>query len=346
TPLFRDLEKALLQGDVTDGMLDSAISAYVEGLAMVARPETCAIYRDPHTHTHHLFARTRELPHLYFHRRWDRARTWTPWERIPLDLEGEHLVPALMGRRFHLFWPVFQEIAEPQNDAQDNAGSHHELRLAWSIWQDGQWSPKVLSKVTLKLLGVVPSDRYLLRAVQRFNEPTSNGGFQGFGGGGTEPIDFSSTPRKIAVRLLPGPLLSMELGRFQFASDGSLTVERLVDASVMSEAGPQRGHLFGQAVVETGSGPLSLPTGPTDSFGNAHTGSVSHLLTLENTPGRFRIVYPHQFEGFVTQSAFVYEDEGATFFVQPIQRSGGGSGGGFSGDLGFSGGIRHTHGIT
>ena len=194
TPLFRDFEKALLQGDITDRMLESAVSAYVEGLAAIARPETCAIYRDPETHTHHLFARTRELPHVYYHRRWERARTWTPWERIPLDLEGEHLVPALMGRRFYLFWPIFQEQTEPQNDEQENAKTYHELRLAWSTWQDGQWSAKQLSKVTLKLSGAWNLDRYLFRAVQRLSEPTSNGGFEGFGGGGTEPHDFLFYP--------------------------------------------------------------------------------------------------------------------------------------------------------
>ena len=190
TPLFRDFEKALLQGDITDRMLESGVSAYVEGLAAIARPETCAIYRDPETHTHHLFARTRELPHVYYHRRWERARTWTPWERIPLDLEGEHLVPALMGRRFYLFWPIFQEQTEPQNDEQENAKTYHELRLAWSTWQDGQWSAKQLSKVTLKLSGAWNLDRYLFRAVQRLSEPASNGGSEGFGGGGTEPHDF------------------------------------------------------------------------------------------------------------------------------------------------------------
>ncbi|PSH61678.1 hypothetical protein CU102_26790 [Phyllobacterium brassicacearum] len=346
TPLFRDFEKALLQGDVTDRMLDSAISAYVEGLASIAQPQTCAIYRDPETHTHHLFARTRELPHIYYHRRWERSRTWTPWERIPLDLEGEHLVPALMGRRFYLFWPIFQEKTQPQNDEQENAHSYHELRLAWSIWQDGQWSPKLLSKVVLTLPGSANMDRYLFRAVQRFVEPMSHGGFQGFGGGGTEPPDFSSTPRKIAIRLLPGPLLSQELGRFRFADDGSLTVEGLVDAATMAESAPHRGLLFGMAIIETSSGGLSLPTGSIDFFGNGTAAGVSHIPTLGETPGQFRIVYPHQFEGFATQSAFVYEDSSATFLVQPIQRSTAGAGGGAAGDLDLSAGIRHTHGIT
>jgi hypothetical protein len=56
--------------------------------------------------------------------------------------------------------------------------------------------------------------------------------------------------------------------------------------------------------------------------------------------------FPHQFEGFATQSAFIYEDSSATFFVQPIQRSEVGSGGGSLGDLEFTSGIRHTHGVT
>ena len=134
-------------------------------------------------------------------------------------------------------------------------------------------------------------------------------------------------------------------------------MQELVDADLIFESGPSRGLLFGMAVVETDSGPLSLPTGTTNLFGNStdflgdsNQGSVSHLLTLKATPDIFRIVYPHQFEGFVTQSAFIYEDSSAAFFVQPIQRtevgSGGLGGGGSLGDLELSAGIRHTHGIT
>jgi Tc toxin complex TcA C-terminal TcB-binding domain/Neuraminidase-like domain len=335
TPLFRDFEKALFQADISDQTLESALSAYVLGLAEIARPEISAVYRDPKTHTHHLFARTRELPHIYYHRRWDRARTWTPWERLPLDIEGEHLVPALIRERFYLFWPVFQEKSDPPKHGDDDTHTFHELRLAWSAWQEGEWSAKRLSEATLRLPGAPELNRYLFRALERSSEPIDQGGFQVSGSFG----------RKIVILLLPGPLASIELGRFQLMADGRVEVEALEGVLGKVEPGPDGGLLSGMAILDTGSERLVLPSAETDSFGNALISSLVHLVTLNRTPGEFRIVYPDQFQGYATQAAFTYEDGDATFLVQPIRRSQFGPSEGLSGSSTLSFGIRHTHGI-
>jgi hypothetical protein len=31
---------------------------------------------------------------------------WSAWERVDLDIEGDHLLPVIWNRRLHLFWAV------------------------------------------------------------------------------------------------------------------------------------------------------------------------------------------------------------------------------------------------
>ena len=349
TPQFRDFETALASQDLTSLTLEEAVAGYVRGLAEVGRPEISAIYHDRNTYTLHLFARTREMPEVYMHRRLEKGGRWTAWERIPLDIEGDHLVPAMMGRHLYLFWPVFLEKTEPPRLEGDHADQSYELRLAFSLWQGCQWSERRLSKAVLEVPHLKETIRFYFRAVQRFGEQQSDGGWTGFGGGGTAPIDWSAVvPRKIAVRVLVGPGYTVELGRFQMAGDGSLTAEKIVNSWFFDEPGPEGALVRGMAFVETNDRPLVLPTSSVDELGNAVTSTLTHIPTLERTPGRYRVVYPHQFEGFATQAPFVYQDDRATFLVRPIQLNGSlvGGGGGGSGTLGFSAGIRHTHSIT
>ena len=41
-----------------------------------------------------------------------RDRSWTPWEKVELDIEGDHLIPVVWNRKLMLIWPVFTEKAE------------------------------------------------------------------------------------------------------------------------------------------------------------------------------------------------------------------------------------------
>ena len=345
TPLFRDFERALVSGDATETSLGSAVSGYLSGLAAIARPEVSAIYRDQDSNTIHLFARTRELPHIYYHRFQKSGHSWTPWERIPLDIEGEHIIPAMMGRHFYLFWPVFQEKTDPPNSEDDTRKDSYELRLAWGLWQDRQWSSKRLSKAVLTLPRVHSLKSLYFRAVQRFGEPLDGGGFGGTGGGGSDPKDFSSEPRKIVVRIMPLPAQTAEWGRFELQKDGTFIAVELV-SEPFEEPVPVGGLASGMAIIETNERPLVLPTSETDFFGNSVKSTLAYLTTLEKTPGQYRIVYPHQFEGFATQAAFAYEDDRATFLVQPIQLNDVLSNGFNPADLPLTFGVQHTHSIT
>jgi hypothetical protein len=108
----------------------------------------------------HVVARTFGTPSLYYYRKRIDSAYWTPWEKIDVDIEGDHLVPAIFNRRLYLFWPVFAEKAPedipipPPNTAGQKPATFFEIKLAWSEHRDGKWSAKRVSKDVLTTAGL------------------------------------------------------------------------------------------------------------------------------------------------------------------------------------------------
>jgi len=109
-------------------------------LDQVARLEIVGMWheRDLEPQIIHVFGRTRDIPHTYFYRRREGQR-WTAWERLDLDIEGDHLIPVVYEGRLRLFWPVFQEEAETASDKK------WVIQLAGSTYYQKNWSPKIVS---------------------------------------------------------------------------------------------------------------------------------------------------------------------------------------------------------
>lgn len=111
---FKGLETELLQNDLTLETAEQAFVHYLEKLDQVARLEVCGLYvQEPQEwgdeEVVHVFGRTTATPHVYYYRRLLNGRTWTPWEKIEMDIEGDHLVPVVHNRRLYLFWLHFEE---------------------------------------------------------------------------------------------------------------------------------------------------------------------------------------------------------------------------------------------
>lgn len=162
TVFFREMEDALLQREVTDRSVEDAFLAYLRSLDGVANLDVRACLQDEEGRTTHVFARTKGKSHRYFHRQWrhDLGR-WTPWERLDLDVEGDHLLPFQFNRRVYLCWIKAAEQAEetdPDQSSETQPLRHYELRLAWSEYRDGSWSPSNVSEdpVTTELSTVLP----------------------------------------------------------------------------------------------------------------------------------------------------------------------------------------------
>ena len=118
TPFFRELESELLQNDLTMDTAETAFLNYLEKLDEVARLEICGMYwqeTDPDTNEPinilHVFGRTLHTRHVYYYRQLINNASWTAWEKVQVDIEGDHLIPVVWNRRLHIFWPIFTAIA-------------------------------------------------------------------------------------------------------------------------------------------------------------------------------------------------------------------------------------------
>jgi hypothetical protein len=158
SPFFKDLENELLQTDLDDAAAERALRNYLEKLDEVANLQIVGVYEDDRDQTLHVFGRTNHTPHVHYYRRRDSMKTCRPWEKVEVDIEGDHLIPVLWNQVLVVLWAIFDEKAEekeiempPPREKLRSANRHWEIQLAWSEYRDGKWSGKNLSEpVTLR----------------------------------------------------------------------------------------------------------------------------------------------------------------------------------------------------
>ncbi|MDI3284715.1 neuraminidase-like domain-containing protein [Polyangium sp. 15x6] len=143
TPFFKTLESRLLQGDVNAESAETAYREYLESLHEVSRLEVAAMFHEREDGADpvdivHVIARTHAPPHRYYYRRRIDASYWTPWEKVDLDIPGDHLLAAVWNRRLHLFWPMFQEQSDKPSDPQSNSKKKSwRVGFSWSAYRNG-----------------------------------------------------------------------------------------------------------------------------------------------------------------------------------------------------------------
>ncbi|CAE6506463.1 conserved hypothetical protein [Nitrosomonas nitrosa] len=165
TPFFKDLANALLQNDVTQQIVEDAFLHYLNQLNDVAKLDIVGMYvqkepgtlDEPGVDILHVFGRTSGMPHRYYYRRRIDSRYWTAWEKVELDIEGNHLIPVVWNRRLYLFWAIFTEKAEQRESriSQGDSGAppkrYWEIKLAFSEYRNGRWSAKSIIEECLDL---------------------------------------------------------------------------------------------------------------------------------------------------------------------------------------------------
>lgn len=160
SPFFKDLENELMQNDVTSETAEDAYLNYLEKMDKVANLEIRTMFNQIISQDQsvmHVFGRTRssQAPENYYRQRIDKAR-WTPWEKVDLDIQSNHLVAGMHNRRLYLLWPQFLEksypppvsIPTPQASSSGiivQPSKYWEVRMFWSELKKGKWTPKVLS---------------------------------------------------------------------------------------------------------------------------------------------------------------------------------------------------------
>jgi len=160
TPFFKALENDLAQSDITPDRVETAFLNYLEKLDTVALLDVRGLCNEVvevdknnnilHDHLH-VFARTQGTPHIYYYRRRVDSRYWTPWEKVELDITGDHLIPVVHDSRLKLFWALFTEKPDesttlPSKDKPETPQKHFEIQLAWSEYKNGKWAAKKVTK--------------------------------------------------------------------------------------------------------------------------------------------------------------------------------------------------------
>lgn len=168
SPFFTDLEAELTTSDVTTETVERALLTYLEKLDAVANLEIPGFCweRTDGTDVLHVFGRTRTgVPRTYYYRRCVAHREWTPWEQLDVDIQGVekdtqegesgvHLLPVVWRGRLYLFWLQFLRKVQKKNDPLvlradgtpiPPADEYWEVKLAWSRYEQGRWTPKRLS---------------------------------------------------------------------------------------------------------------------------------------------------------------------------------------------------------
>ena len=183
SPFFKDLENELLQNEINQYTVETAFANYLEKLDGVAQLEIAGFYQedDGDNAIVHVFGRTPGAePHLYFYRRYD-YRQWTPWEKVELDIQGDYLIPAVVNQRLFLFWPIFTEVPDEEENrtvkmpklpgntessfTPDRTSKRLRMQMAVSDYRQGKWTTK---RVSTDFDESYPYEEDILRKHYRF----------------------------------------------------------------------------------------------------------------------------------------------------------------------------------
>ena len=157
--LFKELENELQQNELTEFTAEDAFIRYLEKLDNIAFLEVAATWYQTDIKTMHVFARTKGGdPAIHYYRRFEKERYWTPWEKVELDITGDHLLAFVRNNRLCLAWPVFSEEPDPNPTStipssaagtvvnNDKPKRKLKIQLAISEFANKKWQPKKISK--------------------------------------------------------------------------------------------------------------------------------------------------------------------------------------------------------
>ncbi len=171
SPFFKELENELMQNEVTKENVETAFLSYLHKMDEVSHLEVCGLYHqmedymgDDGTYAVnivHVIGRTKAIPNIYYYRSYDmNYNTWSAWDKIDVDITGDHVTPVIYNRKLHLFWLQFMEkpmktkkmpATKPTDGPTDSPEPLKvlEVQLGWTIKKTGGWSSKKISKQKL-----------------------------------------------------------------------------------------------------------------------------------------------------------------------------------------------------
>ena len=300
TFLLKEFIDEIQQNELTNDTAEEAIKKYLEKLDDIAFLEVMATWYDVPTRNMHVFARTKGgEPYIYYYRRFESERYWSPWEKVELDITGDHLLAFMRNNRLCLAWPIYSD--EPESNPTSTEISTKEdkltipinypkkklkIQLAISEYANKKWKPKKVSSDYIH----TPHDRYadeknsmlLMKHHHQFiyhqfydqiwlilkhlGSFKLVGSFNITGCKGYLELNYNSSPEKTNSFL---PKFSHTEPKSQHYEEGKYSED---DLSVKNAIHP-----------------------------------LNYLLILGKTPGKFKISFPHQFTGIDIFISMIYK---------------------------------------
>jgi hypothetical protein len=147
---FRRLESTLSQGELTQERAQQVFGQFLDDVNLVCQTQTLGLFEDadapgtaygpPRTRRDLvMIGRSPNPPYFYYWRHCQdfgkHWMEWSPWERIELDIQGDHVMPFLHNGRLHLAWPIFHK----ETNVVTNVVDKYKVELAWSQFNGLSW---------------------------------------------------------------------------------------------------------------------------------------------------------------------------------------------------------------
>ncbi len=330
--LFKELEGELLQAEVTDESAELAFLNYLKKLDDIAKLEIVGMYLDENEKGNqfddvlHVIGRTNGNTRQYYYRSYEYGY-WTPWEKINLNIEGDHIFPIVWKRRLFLFWlNILEKPVERNTGSSPKAISEKpwtdqkrinvEINMCWGEYFKGKWtSPK---STELKRPIVIPNIQSfdsrtisLYGRKDRVENPT--GKFR-------ERLDFyliyygTGSMHRVIYTSKNAPPYIEKLNTL-------VNINQLVESEyttfLESYMTLDTQNYFTQMLIPSSmfKTKVKQPAGATTNYVTENIFSKKDVLKtgLSITPLRHPV--ENQFE-----APFSYADEHSTFFVQPDEK--------------------------
>lgn len=156
---FKQLESALGQGELTQDLARQSFGQFLDDVAQMGQIEVLGMYEDisrlengdiflddydyPEFRTLYVIGRTQNPPYAYYWRQCTDFGSpymeWSPWQRIELDIQGDHVLPFVLGGELYIAWPV---IRSNKSESKDE----WEVKLAWSRYDGKSWRKSNVSR--------------------------------------------------------------------------------------------------------------------------------------------------------------------------------------------------------
>jgi len=157
TPLFKELEDALLQQQITEQNVLEAYAQYLHGFEEVSRLRIAGAYHDrryddkqkPVGDLLHLFGVTTSDPPIYYYRTIrdldnSKGPVFSAWEKLDLQIPTRKVSPIIYLGRLYVFWveTTTRQLSDFNTGSSEFNGYRHSVRTKFSqLRLDGRWTP-------------------------------------------------------------------------------------------------------------------------------------------------------------------------------------------------------------